>query len=186
MKLKYMIALVLLLMVGTVILNAQSDSKLDPSFAPLPQTTPDPGVPAPTQSPGNTGSGPTTNTFNFASAPINDGRIGNFGGDGAVYSNTRDGIRVYDIDPNLRGVLVIEMSIADLQDYIDNPRNDLLASSDDDQFKLYSLSSGEFQLNVGPDNKGEIQVVVFVLGGQATDEYTYNICEILRIRNCMR
>lgn len=198
MKLQPIALLVLILLVGTVVLNAQNDGKLAPIFAPLPQTTPDPNPPpvsnpTPTQPPttGNTGNTGTTggepsiiSGVPSSSVPINDGRLGNFGGDGAVYASSTRGITVYAIDASLRGTPVIAVSAADLQRYIDNPRTTLLASSADDKFRLYSLATGEFQVNVGPDEKGEVRVVVFLLSGQETRRYSFNVCEILNIPKC--
>ena len=50
--------------------------------------------------------------------------------------------------------------------------NTLIATSDDGYYRFYRLTTGELQLNIGPDFEGKEFVTIFNSGGQVVRTYT--------------
>jgi hypothetical protein len=96
-----------------------------------------------------------------------DDRLNRSQGDllNVLYSRTdRDGlpgVHVYRVIPPSQGSYEGGFSYQDFQPYLDNPpaENTLLASVA--QSSLYALTSGEFQINIGPDIEGKTYVMIF-------------------------
>lgn len=87
--------------------------------------------------------------------PINC--YGNF----SIYTVTRDdgtcAIVIFALDANSNGIRVISQSARRLALVPANPpQNVLLAKSDTYQIYLYKLTSGEYQVNVGPDRESKV------------------------------
>ncbi|MEQ8673691.1 MAG: hypothetical protein RLP44_11930 [Aggregatilineales bacterium] len=83
-------------------------------------------------------------------------------------------VHVYDIDSNGNGSFLFAISDEDLAPFIASPPsvNTLIQSVG--PASLYALTSGEFQLNYGPDAEGKTYVVIFN-GIPATNVYSYVI-----------
>lgn len=92
---------------------------------------------------------------------LSDGRLCDWGTNGAVYASS-DGIYVYGIDAQGVGYLTTFISAGDIALSPGQPPvNTLLASSGDGRFRIYRLTTGEFQVNAGPDFEGKERVVIF-------------------------
>lgn len=88
----------------------------------------------------------------------------------AYHTDGRLDILVPDADGNWDTAI----SLTDLQldAYAATPaKNTLIASKGD--LSLYKLTSGEWQINAGPDSEGKVHVVVFDSGFGSTHAFTY-------------
>ena len=93
--------------------------------------------------------------------PPGDGRLGALGTNGAVYTD-EDGIGVYGVDENGDGFEALFISAAELAALPDMPAENLLLAGDaDGPFAIFKLTTGEYQVNIGPDAEGKVQVVIF-------------------------
>ena len=83
-------------------------------------------------------------------------------------------LHIYDIDSNGNGSFLFAISDEDLAPFIASPPsvNTLIVSVG--PASLYALTSGEFQINYGPDAEGKTYVVIFD-GIPATNVYSYVI-----------
>lgn len=124
---------------------------------------------------------PDCRTLIFGDFPMFEGfeddRIGHLGGDAAVY--VRDtSIVVYGIDNQSGGHPVVEVDIAGLDVPAQPLVNTLIASSEDGLYQVYILTTGEYQVNIGPDAEGEVRVLIFrgLVNPQPTAyQYNFNI-----------
>ncbi len=92
---------------------------------------------------------------------ITDGRLLTTITVGAVYAD-EDGVTVYAIDDKSVGKLALFVSAEELEALPENPDENLLvAQSEDGKFTLYKLTTGEYQVNMGPDAEGKTQVIIF-------------------------
>ena len=104
----------------------------------------------------------------------------------AIFPATDDdgdpALHVYAIDDEGNGSLALIITQGDLQPYANHPpdTNTELKSTDDSKITLYVLSTGEYQLNIGPDIAGNVQVIIFD-GIPVTHVYGYgfNVYDIL-------
>jgi hypothetical protein len=93
--------------------------------------------------------------------PPSDGRLPGSGTEAVVYAED-DGIEIWAIDDNSQGTRVLFVSTEELASLPANPeQNTLIAATDDGQFALYKLTTGEYQINIGPDAEGKIRVMIF-------------------------
>ncbi len=76
-------------------------------------------------------------------------------------ANGNTALNVYDIDENGNGVYQFTISDEDLAPFIASPptTNTLIKSGSN--IALYALTSGEFQINAGPDAEGKTYVIIF-------------------------
>lgn len=94
--------------------------------------------------------------------PLNDGRITNYNTEAAIYA-TDDGIFIYRIAPDSSGLLVIALDRATLDRLPATPnRNLTIATSADRYIGVYKLTTGQYQVNVGPDKDGKVFVTRWV------------------------
>jgi hypothetical protein len=121
-------------------------------------------------------SGDVTVSCGTASAP--DGRITDIA-TGAVYA-TEDGISAYGITNFGEGayVTITAAQLAELPAHPDE--NMLLGASGDGFTTVWLLTTGEYQVNIGPDRDGHVYVIVFT-GIPATNIYRldFNVNDIL-------
>lgn len=104
--------------------------------------------------------------------PVNDGRVGNVGMMGAIYTNP-ERIVVYGIDERGKGFTAAFVFAEDIPEGIP-VRNLLLAQSPDGRYAIYRLTTGEYQVNVGPNEDGKVYVVIFEdLSGSGAYTYTF-------------
>ena len=104
--------------------------------------------------------------------------------DASVYVSTDDegneSLDIYGINDEGEGYLLFDITQADFAPFVDNPpaQNTELESVDD--VTLYILTTGEYQLNIGPDEEGKVRVIVFE-GLPPTNVYSYdfNVYDIL-------
>jgi len=95
-----------------------------------------------------------------------DTRLNRYHGDlvSALYSaSDSDGnptIRVYDINADSSGALRGDYAYALFQPYLNNPPSVNTYLGTLGRTRLYALTSGEFQINVGPDAEGKIHEVI--------------------------
>lgn len=105
---------------------------------------------------------------------VNDG-VGN---SEAVLFTSSDGlgINLYGINSDGDGYYVFSITEDDVAAYADNPPavNTLIKQSDDGYFSLYVLTTGEFQINIGPDEEGKTYVIIFD-GLSPNNVYGYTI-----------
>jgi hypothetical protein len=91
------------------------------------------------------------------------GHITTVGTLAAVYATRRQGIQVYAIDSSSQGSLVASISARDLARLPDEPsRNILLNASADGRYAIYKLTTGEYQVNIGPFGAdGKVAVTIW-------------------------
>jgi hypothetical protein len=117
-------------------------------------------------------------TVSCGGTPNSDNRLSNTP-NGAVYA-TEDGITAIGIT-NLGEGAFVTVTAAELAELPANPEeNMLLASSGDGYTSVYLLTTGEYQVNIGPDQNGNVSVVIFT-GIPATNIYRrdFNVNDIL-------
>jgi len=90
-----------------------------------------------------------------------DGRVSGYGTFGAAYVNS-DGAFVYRIGEDSKGYLMAAVRPSDLEGLPERPEENIpLSVSADGRFAIYKLTSGEYQINIGPDDEGKVEVIVF-------------------------
>ncbi|MEQ8675957.1 MAG: hypothetical protein RIC84_22250 [Aggregatilineales bacterium] len=97
------------------------------------------------------------------SAIPTDGRMNANHGDliAAVY-DISDGINIYCVNSNAQGFFSFRVDASTIAGFPANPAsNTLVASSVHCAVHFYILSSGEFQINIGPDAGGDVREMVF-------------------------
>ena len=95
--------------------------------------------------------------------------------------NFRYGLDVWGIDDEGNGFKAFYVSGETLSNLPESPEeNTLIASTEDEYISLYQLTTGEYQINIGPDIEGNVQVVIFT-GVPPTNVYRndFNIYDIL-------
>jgi hypothetical protein len=92
-----------------------------------------------------------------------DGRLNNDPGALAVVYAPSDGsFQVYGVDESSNGYPVFYLSKDELAALPGTPEQDTeIKRTDDGRFRLYELTTGELQLNVGPDAEGKEFVYIF-------------------------
>ncbi|GAB4510854.1 MAG: hypothetical protein OHK0046_08150 [Anaerolineae bacterium] len=110
---------------------------------------------------------------------LEDRRIGDLGASGAVYAV--DGtIVVYGINDNSDGYTTVTLDTTALENNTAVEENTLLASSEDGKYAIYRLTTGQFQVNIGPNANGEVRVLIFNdLSGEVVQQYNFNVYDIL-------
>jgi hypothetical protein len=90
-------------------------------------------------------------------------------------------LHVYEINDEGEGEFSFAITQADLAPFIDNPpaNNTEIKSSASGKVTLYVLDTGEFQINIGPDEDGNVYVTIFT-GLPPTNiySYTFNVYDI--------
>jgi hypothetical protein len=86
------------------------------------------------------------------------------------------GLKVWEIDGSGEGQTSLELSpdfLASLPLSVE--ANTEFAVSDDGLTRFYVLTTGEYQINFGPDAEGKVSVVVFNRGFQVTNSYEFQL-----------
>ncbi len=81
----------------------------------------------------------------------------------AVYSKgtpTGCTLEIYSIEPNGTGRRQLRFTERDLARFPAKEQNYLIAATRDTRFALYRLSSGELQVNAGPDPENKVYVTI--------------------------
>lgn len=73
----------------------------------------------------------------------------------------KTGIQVYSVEADGTGVLIDTYLNSDFAPYIGNPPAEAVEISSIGDTTLYALTTGEFQINIGPDIEGKITSVIF-------------------------
>lgn len=123
--------------------------------------------------------------FGGAAVP-SDGRL-NFGlGDWQAVIYGEDGagnpaIHIYGVNGDSEGYIVLALTAAQLEALPKNPSENLLiAAVNDRAVAVYLLTTGEYQINIGPDSAGNVEVLVFTgLPASNLYHYSFNINAIL-------
>ncbi len=90
-----------------------------------------------------------------------NGRLNGSTGQGVVYAN-EFGIYIYGLNANSEGYLSLYVSAAELAALPAYPSvNLVIRVSPDGLFGIYKLTTGEYQVNIGPDATGKVQVIIF-------------------------
>ncbi len=113
-----------------------------------------------------------------AGSSVSDGRLIDLP-NSAVYANEQ-GIFVYSANGQ-SGFLSAVIGADELAGYPEQPEeNTLLASSLDGYIHIYLLTTGEYQINIGPDAEGKVIVIIFT-GLPPTNVYRrdFNVNDIL-------
>jgi hypothetical protein len=91
-------------------------------------------------------------------------------------------LHIYEINDEGDGEFSFAITQADLTPFLDNPpaTNTEIKSSVSRKVTLYVLDTGEFQINIGPDEDGNVYVTIFT-GLPPTNiySYTFNVYDIL-------
>ncbi len=97
---------------------------------------------------------PSDNRFNFG---LGDTDVVMFPADGVP------GIVFYGVDDAGNGTFVFSITEDDIAPWRDNApaENTLIKQSPDGYYQLWVLTTGEFQLMVGPDDEGKTLVIIF-------------------------
>jgi hypothetical protein len=91
-----------------------------------------------------------------------DGRLDISSVHGVVYYDGDGVFSVYTLDENSNGVLAIQFTEAEKDALPDFPAvNMLIEQNADKTVSLYKLTTGEYQLNLGPDFEGKVRVFIF-------------------------
>ncbi len=102
---------------------------------------------------------------------------------GIVYSRSDNGITVYGINGSSEGYLGVHLPLDAMPDCDPPPaENQLLASSEDGKYNIYLLTTCEYQINIGPDAEGKVQVVIFEgvpADMSSVKYYDFNVYDIL-------
>lgn len=154
------ILIVAITVIGLVATQAQPD--FSTAFIPQPQTTDEPSTPVPPDgNPDSDGEG-TLSNIPTTRGPV----LADIGTTGIVYVD-RGHVIVYGVDENSRGFVALTASPAEIGRIPEMPdMNTLIKRSDivtieDGGYALYRLSSGELQVNIGPDDEGYVYYVIF-------------------------
>ena len=82
---------------------------------------------------------------------IGDGRLNNYGTDGAVYTPPNGGIQVYGINNESRGWLAAVATDAEIDALSCPPEQNIeIGTSYDNRYHIYYLTTCQFQVNMGP------------------------------------
>jgi len=86
-----------------------------------------------------------------------------------------EGLTFYEIDENSNGNLVFYLTPEELAEWdaTEVTENTLIAQNADGTVAFYKLTTGEYQLNVGPDADGKVEVTIFD-GFPPTNTYGYS------------
>jgi len=83
----------------------------------------------------------------------------------AVYRDVDDAgkqaLSVYEINEDAEGEFRFKVTMADLQPYLDNPPAHNTEIKSAGKATLYALTSGEFQISLGPNAEGKIYDLIF-------------------------
>ena len=83
----------------------------------------------------------------------------------------------YRIDEDSTGHLLFFIASSGLTEYPDKPDENIeIFRSDDGKYAFHKLTSGEYQITVGPDNEGKVHVVIFTgIPPENVRGHTYSI-----------
>ncbi len=86
-------------------------------------------------------------------------------------------LRLWDWDPTTQsGFVAINLTSEQMNNLPTNPaQNTEVAASPNGRIRFYVLTTGEFQVNSGPDFEGKVRVVVFNRQFQITNRYEFNV-----------
>ena len=106
------------------------------------------------------------------------------GMDTAIYNGLDDNgnpsLDVYGINDEGEGYYAFTITEANLAPFADNPPEENTEIMTVDNVALYALDTGEYQLNIGPDEEGKVRVVIFNgLPSTNVYSYDYNVYDIL-------
>jgi hypothetical protein len=90
-------------------------------------------------------------------------------------ANGDPALHIYEINDESEGEFALAITLDDIAPYIDNPpaANTEIKSSASGKVTLYVLTTGELQINIGPDADGNVHVVIFS-GLPPTNVYGYS------------
>lgn len=175
MKRLYLPALLVLLILSGMVMTVYATN-----------TTPAPGQPIVGGSTPTYGPPPYTmydrNDPNFKSF-VEDGRLGWFIDNAAVYPTTT-GIFIYDIVDGQQGELVLFASADDLEKAAESQFSQEVARTVGAEFRIFVLESGEYQVNVGPDDEYYLYTVIW-RGLEVPHDVKFvrdDVCELLGLR----
>lgn len=90
------------------------------------------------------------------------------GGNAEVILNDDGSITMTSLGPNNDDATTTTVSASRLERLPDTPsRNRRVTRTSDHYVTLYKLTTGEFQVNIGPDNDGKVFVYIFTLDPRA-------------------
>lgn len=91
-------------------------------------------------------------------------------------------LNVYEVNNNGAGTFAFQITQDDIAPYVGNPptsNTEILASASG-KVVFYVLDTGEFQINIGPDENGEVFVMIFdAIPPDGIRSYTFNVYDIL-------
>ncbi len=151
------------------------------TFTPPPPPPPPPGTSVQNVSPAE-----STGPFVDPSTIPPDDRLNYGKGDvtnGIVYARTNNGITIYGINEFGEGFLGANVPFDELPNCDPAPsENQLLASSADGKYSIWLLTTCEYQVNMGPDAEGKVQVIIWQgipMDKDSVTYYEFNVFDIL-------
>lgn len=94
------------------------------------------------------------------------------------WGNGQLGFSIFTINRSGQPSVALSLSPAFLADLPDAPSaNTEYASSDDGFIRFYVLTTGEYQLNFGPDFEGKVRAIVFNKSFKITNSYEFRIAQ---------
>lgn len=150
-----------------------------------PAVTPNP-KPPPTQKPPGNGGSDSGGAGSADAPPPPDRIVINTGSLGVAvfaeeYADGGVGLDIYVTGEDGKGRLIFDISGDLLAALPEHPASNVqLAVTEDGKIALYRLTTGEFQLNVGPDMAGTVKVAVFDAAPPSrVYYYEFNVYDIL-------
>lgn len=97
---------------------------------------------------------------------LSDGRLNRFYGDliNVLYRGTVGGMPamlVYSLDADSNGLLAGAFTPEDIAPFVGAPPAENTAIRTIDRSTLYAITSGEFQINIGPDAENKVYTIIF-------------------------
>ena len=102
----------------------------------------------------------------------------------AIYRDADDAgnpaLSIYEINADAEGELRFKVTMADLQPYLDNPPAHNTEIMSAGKVTLYALSSGEFQISLGPNAEGKIYDLIFTtLPVEEFEMFQWSVFDVL-------
>ena len=102
----------------------------------------------------------------------------------AIYRDADDAgnpaLSIYEINDAAEGELRFKVTMADLQPYLDNPPAHNTEIKTAGKVTLYALTSGEFQISLGPNAEGKVYDLIFTtLPIEAFEMFQWSVFDVL-------
>ena len=96
--------------------------------------------------------------------------------------NGEAAINIYEVNNDGDGSFAFQITQDEIAPYVNQPpaNNTEILASASGKVVFYVLDTGEFQINIGPDENGDVFVLIFdALPPEAIRSYTFNVYDVL-------